>query len=142
MNAKILIAGVAIAALAAGGASATMHKKHSVSSAGAYAEPAQPIPYSQLDAYMKASPRERQQILASAATASTGSQADTSASSTSAPASDMATPATPPTADTSATPPAPMTAAPAAPPSDMAAPTPPTPPTSPNGDTTTSPPPK
>ena len=140
MNAKILIAGVAMAALAAGGASATMHKKHSA--AGAYAEPAQPIPYSQLDAYMKASPRQRQQILASGATASTGSQTDTSASSASAPASDMATPATPPAGDMSAAPAAPMTAAPGAPPSDMAAPTPPTPPTSPNGDTTTSPPPK
>ncbi|MGI8840553.1 MAG: hypothetical protein ACR2F8_07220, partial [Caulobacteraceae bacterium] len=71
MKAKILIAGVTVAALAAGGASAATHKKHhkmhhkghmAASSSSMYAEPAQPIPYTQLDAYMKASPRERQSM--------------------------------------------------------------------------------
>nr|MBA3811398.1 hypothetical protein [Caulobacteraceae bacterium] len=63
MNTKGLIAGVAIAALAVGGASAKTHKRHRAhkmaSSADMYASPAQPIPYTQLDAYMKASPSQR-----------------------------------------------------------------------------------
>jgi hypothetical protein len=82
MNAKLLIAGVAIVALAVGGASANTHKKHSAATSGAYAAPAQPIPYAQLDAYMSASPQERRAILASADTvdmAATGSPADVSA---------------------------------------------------------------
>jgi hypothetical protein len=54
--------GIAIAALVAGGASATVHKKLHNSrgaSASAYATPPQPIPYAQLDSYLNASPRER-----------------------------------------------------------------------------------
>ena len=61
MNAKILIAGAAIAALAAGGASAgTRHKsmhphkmhKAVAASESKYAAPDQPIPYAQLDSYL------------------------------------------------------------------------------------------
>ncbi|MDQ2861502.1 MAG: hypothetical protein M3T55_12435 [Pseudomonadota bacterium] len=61
MNAKILIAGAAIAALAAGGASAgTRHKsmhphklhKSVAASESKYAAPDQPIPYAQLDSYL------------------------------------------------------------------------------------------
>jgi hypothetical protein len=44
--------------------------------AGTYAAPDQPIPYAQLDAYLKASPRER---MAMAQQANTGTTADTSA---------------------------------------------------------------
>jgi hypothetical protein len=47
MNAKILIAGIAVAALTAVSAHAASQ------SAGAYAEPSQPIPYSSLKTYMK-----------------------------------------------------------------------------------------
>ena len=54
-------------------------------SRGEYAIPAQPIPYAQLDAYLKATPKER---MAMAQQANTGTTADTSAT---APA-----PATPP----------------------------------------------
>jgi hypothetical protein len=57
MNVKILIAGAAIAALAAGGASAATHKKvhkihHTAPRVEAYAPPDQPIQYDQLDAYL------------------------------------------------------------------------------------------
>jgi len=59
MNAKILIAGVAIAALAAGGASAKthhkkMHRGHKTEAASEskYAAPDQPVPYAQLDSYL------------------------------------------------------------------------------------------
>jgi hypothetical protein len=71
MNAKVLIAGVAVAVMATGAVSAkTM--KHSTSG-GAYAAPSQPIPYGQLDGYMKASPKQR------AAMSANGMGADTSA---------------------------------------------------------------
>jgi hypothetical protein len=104
MNAKLLIASVAIVALAVGGASANTHKKHSASTSGAYAAPAQPIPYAQFDTYMSASPDERRAILASADTtdmAATGSPADVSATEPSSdsmesPASESAMPAPPP----------------------------------------------
>ena len=71
MNAKVLIAGVAVAVMATGAVSAkTM-------SGGTYAAPSQPIPYDQLDGYMKASPKKR------AAMSATSSAADTSATATS-----------------------------------------------------------
>ena len=102
MNAKILITGVAVAVLAAGAAAAqtaadtgstgaasgssatsTHHVRHHAShhrmaknEGGAYAAPQQPIPYAQLDQYMKASPRQR---MAMAQQANTGTTADTSA---------------------------------------------------------------
>ena len=62
MNTGILITGVAIAALVAGGASATVHKKLHAShatSGSMYAPPAQPIPYAQLDTYLHSTPSQR-----------------------------------------------------------------------------------
>jgi hypothetical protein len=67
MNRKLLVVSVAAAVLAAGATSAnTMHKKHSMSEAERYAEPVQPIPYAQLDAYLNGSRSGREQILAEA----------------------------------------------------------------------------
>ena len=86
MNVKMLLVGAATALLAAG-ASQAATSRH-----GAYAEPAQPVPYSQLDAYMKASPRVRASKDWAAAAgmntarASTGIAADTSATTQAAPA--------------------------------------------------------
>lgn len=54
MNSNTLIAAAAMAALVAGAAHAAVRQ-----SAGKYAEPAQPIAYDKLNAYMKASPRQR-----------------------------------------------------------------------------------
>ncbi len=75
MNAKVLIAGVAVAVMATGAVSAkTM--KHSTSG-GSYAAPTQPIPYGQMDSYMKASPKKR------AAMSASGMGTDASATTTS-----------------------------------------------------------
>lgn len=63
MNAKILIAGVAVAVMVSGVASAKMHRH--VMTGGAYAAPAQPVPYAQLEAYMKASAKQRMAMMAS-----------------------------------------------------------------------------
>lgn len=52
MNAKLLVAGVAIAVMVAGASSA---KTGSMS--GNYAAPADPIPYSQMDTYTAAKPK-------------------------------------------------------------------------------------
>jgi hypothetical protein len=62
MNTGLLITGAAIAALVAGGASATVHKSHhksNRSSDGMYTAPSQPIPYAQLDSYLAAKPGQR-----------------------------------------------------------------------------------
>ncbi len=62
MKTMLLIAGAAAVGLTAGGSQAASHHRHhhaGMASAGAYAEPAQPIAYNQLSAYLKASPRER-----------------------------------------------------------------------------------
>lgn len=75
MNAKFLVAGIATIALAATGAQAATHHKHHMmshrhmhrhmhgmkrmSEGGAYAAPAQPIPYAQLDAYTDGARHER-----------------------------------------------------------------------------------
>jgi molybdate transport system ATP-binding protein len=75
MKTQVLFVGVAVALMAAGGASARAKM-----AGGAYAAPSQPIPYSQLDAYVKASPKQRAAIVASnGAAASTGTAANTSA---------------------------------------------------------------
>jgi hypothetical protein len=78
-----LVAGVAIAALVAGAASAHKtrhHVRHSGGGSAAFAEPAQPIPYAELDHYLHASPRERASI--AMASANTGGSANTSATTT------------------------------------------------------------
>lgn len=78
VNTRLLIAGIAIGALAAGGASA--HKtRHHHGRTMAYAAPAQPIPYAQLDHYLRASPKERRSIEMAAA-ANTGATANAAAS--------------------------------------------------------------
>ena len=79
MNAKVLTAGVAVAVMVAGASSAKTHmsRKHH-ETGGSYAAPSQPIPYSQMDAYMKASPKQRM-AMESSGSAATGSSADTSA---------------------------------------------------------------
>jgi len=63
MKTGLLITGVAIAALVAGGASATIHKSHhkshAMSAEAMYAPPTQPIPYAQLDSYLAAKPSQR-----------------------------------------------------------------------------------
>jgi len=76
MNAKFLIVGVAAIALAASGAAAKTrhhamrHAKGAMeASGGSYAAPAQPIPYGQMDAYMKASPSERSSMMSGGASA-------------------------------------------------------------------------
>ena len=75
MNAKILVAGAAIAALTA--VSAHAAASHN---AGAYAEPAQPIAYSNLDTYLKASPKARQAHDWSGGTAAAASSAGSNVS--------------------------------------------------------------
>jgi len=94
MKTLALAAGAAALALTAGSALAAKPAAKGASVMG----PSQPLPYSQLDAYMKASPKER----ASKdwwSEASTGASADTSAT-TSQPSESSATPppspATPP----------------------------------------------
>ena len=131
MNAKVLIAGVAIAVMATGAASAkTM--KHKMSSGGSYAAPSQPIPYSQMDAYMKASPKQRTAMMS-------GAPADTSSTGMSSGAMSSSAPPASGGSMTPDTAPAPA-AAPMTPPVNSGAPpmngmsatppaTPPTPPT-------------
>ena len=103
MNSKILITGAVVAILAAGAASASPRHHGDASGRGKYAAPAQPIPYAQLDAYLKATPKERMAMSASAG-AATGTETNASA----------AVPSTAPEATPSAAMPAP-----AAPATDM-----------------------
>jgi len=82
VNSRLLVMGVALGALVAGGASANTRHHAARDSGGTYAAPAQPIPYAQLDHYLHASRSERKSIEMAAANtgASTGSTANTSAS--------------------------------------------------------------
>lgn len=115
MKILILAAGAAALALSAGSAGAAA--KHRAMGA-AVAPPKQPIPYSQLDNYLKASPKTRaSKDWWSEANASTGMAADTSATSRAMPGDtpSSATEATRPTgavnpspADASATTPPPI----------------------------------
>jgi len=69
MNTRYLIAGVAVAALMAGGVSATTHRlshKSRMIASSEYAAPSQPIPYAQLDSYLHASSSGKASIVASA----------------------------------------------------------------------------
>ncbi|HEY1415715.1 MAG TPA: hypothetical protein VGF42_07505 [Caulobacteraceae bacterium] len=99
MITRLLIAGVAIGALSAAGASAHVRHHHARAStgAGAYAAPQQPIPYTQLDTYMKASPRERRAIEMAAANNSAATNASASvpapAGSVTSPGADTSVPA-------------------------------------------------
>jgi hypothetical protein len=63
MNRNLLVISVTAAVVAAGATSATtMHNKHKLGEAGRYAAPAQPIPYAQLDSYLKGSRSDREKI--------------------------------------------------------------------------------
>jgi hypothetical protein len=96
MMIRTLAAGVALAALVSGAASAAPQSKGSAAVAG----PSQPIPYAQLDAYLKASPKTRASKDWWSGSASTGMSADTSAT---APATSTST-STSTTTDTSVNP--------------------------------------
>jgi hypothetical protein len=75
MMIRTLAAGAALAMLVSGAASAAPQSKGSAAMAG----PKQPIPYSQLDAYLKASPKARASQDWWSGSASTGMSTDTSA---------------------------------------------------------------
>jgi hypothetical protein len=117
MMIKTLAAGVALTALVSGAAMAAPQAKANASAA--VAGPSQPIPYAQLDAYLKASPKQRASKDWWSGTASTGASTDTSAT---APAASTSTSTT---TDTSVNPATSM-------PSDSSASMPSTPPTMPD----------
>ncbi len=90
MKTLALAAGAAALAITAGSALAAKPGARGASVAG----PSQPLPYSQMDAYMKASPKQR----ASKdwwAGASTGASADTAATATAQPPDSSAAPTLP-----------------------------------------------
>ena len=100
MLTKTLAATAALSMLVCGGAALAAQPK----SSAAVAAPKQPIPYSQLDAYLKASPKARANMDWWSGSASTGSATDTSA--TVPMQSSPMTGATTPSGDMSAMPPA------------------------------------
>ncbi len=135
MIAKLLVAGVAIGALAASGATAKVHHSHHATAHGmggvanTYAAPAQPIPYADVDHYLHASRAERQSMVTAAASSSATSAAQPAAAETSAPATTESQPAAPSPAESqppAATPPAPASESP--PMTPPATTTPPNPP--------------
>jgi len=151
VNTKLLIAGVAIAAIAAGGASAhTARNFHRAMREAkiTYSAPAQPIPYAELDHYLHASRAERRSM--AMASANTGGAANTSASTSdssqgAAPMTEPAPAAAPPenavtppassgavNPPTGATPGEPAPPPAATPPTDMTPPATTPPPSSPN----------
>lgn len=106
MMIRTLAAGVALAALVSGAASAAPQAKAKASAT--VAGPAQPIPYGQLDTYLKASAKQRASKDWWSGSASTGMSADTSAT---APAASTSTTTT---TDTAVNPPASMPSTPPA----------------------------
>ena len=79
MLTKTLLAGAALAMLASGLASGAAVANPKIKASAAIAAPKQPIPYSQLDAYMKASPKQRASKDWWGGEAATGMSTDTSA---------------------------------------------------------------
>ena len=120
MMIRTLAVGVALAALVSGAASAAPQAKAMPGS------PKQPIPYAQLDAYLKASPKQRASKDWWSGSASTGASTDTSAT---APAADTSA-TTSTTTDTSVNPSASTSM-----PSDSSTSMPSTPPTLPEATT-------
>jgi hypothetical protein len=59
MKITLLVTGVAAMALAAGAASAVTKHHIGASAGGTYAAPAQPVAYDKLNAYLKATPKQR-----------------------------------------------------------------------------------
>ena len=86
MSKILLAAGAAAMALSAGSSLAASKHKSDKSAHAVVSGPAQPIPYAQLDAYLKASPQERasRDWSGSATAATTGSTANASATAPSA----------------------------------------------------------
>ncbi|HEY2358820.1 MAG TPA: hypothetical protein VGH86_15310 [Phenylobacterium sp.] len=82
MKTLLLAAGAAALALSAGAAAAA--SKHPAHSTVAMS-PKEPIPYSQLDAYLKASPKQRASMDWSGQAATTGTSTNTAATASSAP---------------------------------------------------------
>lgn len=124
MLTKTLAATAALSMLVCGGAALAAQPK----SSAAVAAPKQPIPYSQLDAYLKASPKARASKDWWSGSASTGSATDTSA--TVPMQSSPMTGATTPSGDMSTMPPATTPDTSVNPPSNSASPSmPSTPPT-------------
>jgi hypothetical protein len=76
----LILAAAATALTAASAADARAVRHHAAKGGGSYAPPSVPIPYTQLDAYMKGSAKQRAQIVAMAANgANTGASANASA---------------------------------------------------------------
>jgi hypothetical protein len=121
MLTKTLAAIAALSMLVGGGSALAAQPKSSTAVAG----PKQPIPYSQLDTYLKASPKAQASKDWWAGSASTGMAADTSATAPAAPMSSPGMTAMPP-ADTAVNPPSTM-APPSLPDSPPAKATPPKP---------------
>jgi len=126
MMIRTLAVGVALAVLVAGAASAAPQSKGST----AAASPTQPIPYSQLDAYLKASPKVRASKDWWSGSASTGASTDTSATAPATDSSASTSNSTSTTTDGSVNPPTSSTM-----PSDSSTSMPATPPTMPDAST-------
>ena len=107
MKLRSLVTGAAVLALGAGAALAATpthnprHHNNRLARSQAMNEPAQPIAYSKLDAYLKASPAEKKNgswglDTSTASTATTGPGSNASAT---APANQAASPSSPPAAE-------------------------------------------
>lgn len=118
MLTKTLAATAALSMLVGGGSALAAQPKSAVA-----AGPKQPIPYSQLNAYMKASPKARasKDWWSGSAGASTGLSTDTSATAPAAdPTSSMMTPSTPTDTAVNPSPSAAPPSLPSTPPTDGA----------------------
>jgi len=94
MKTVLLAAGAAALALSAGQALANTHHKHHKGAMASAAGPKQPIPYSELSAYLKASPSQRAKkdwwsgqsaVASNTSAASSGANASATTSGTAAP---------------------------------------------------------
>lgn len=84
MKLKLLILGGAALVLTAGATVAKTHK--ATATGGAYAPPSQPIPYDQVDKYVKGNAKTRASIVAMGSGADTGAAANTAATAPANPA--------------------------------------------------------
>ncbi len=99
MTLKLLLLGGAALALTAGGAEAAKShnaSRHASTATGAYAPPSQPIPYSQVDSYVKGNAKQKAAIVATASQADTGTAANTSATAAAPPPADQTAPSAAP----------------------------------------------
>jgi hypothetical protein len=100
MKIHLLAGAAALALIATADASAATKK------AGAYAEPSQPVAYSKLDAYLKASPSKRAKQDWSLGSTTTASAAPVGAADNTSATAGMTPSAAPPASDTQTAPPA------------------------------------